>query len=412
MSDSSHKLRIDIKRAQLKSYSPISTAAIFSNVLNRHATDGNVDNISHINDYTKFIHESELDNLVKEFSSFNKEFSIIQDSTHLYDENVGICSRSMSDEGLWVQQRLIGLWSIDHHLSGLNMSFIIEKACNRLKKKRSDMIAMMADRVAANGVAQRDLISKGDILMSVPCFSHTLDKIGNLFDAPELKEFMKNVRSLVSISNIAKQVFRSNDSEGKDLAGYAEIRWWNDWVQQVQIYNMGIDKIMEMANILKSNEKCKKSTKKILTLMECKKSYARLLVQMAASIDYAKPFCKATFNLEGDADGLAFVTGTEIEKIGDRISSFNINIDRLKKHAKKAALMVEPLVDNIKVRLTEAISTKQDKALEVTQIMQQYDNAKVRKVEEGAVLTFGDKVTLKRRVGRHQVKGVITAVCK
>ena len=57
--------------------------------------------------------------------------------------------------------------------------------------------------------------------------------------------------------------------------------------------------------------------------------------------------------------------------------------------------MVEPLVDNIKVRLTEAISTKQDKALEVTQIMQQYDNAKVRKVEEGDVLTFGDKVTLK-----------------
>ena len=72
--------------------------------------------------------------------------------------------------------------------------------------------------------------------------------------------------------------------------------------------------------------------------------------------------------------------------------------------------MVKALVDNIKVRFTEAISTKQDKALEVTQIMQQYDNAKVRKVEEGAVLTFGDKVTLKRRVGRHQVKGVITAV--
>ena len=52
---------------------------------------------------------------------------------------------------------------------------------------------------------------------------------------------------------------------------------------------------------------------------------------MAASIDYAKPFCQGTFNLEGGADGLAFVTGTEIRKIADRISASDINIDRLKK---------------------------------------------------------------------------------
>ena len=34
---------------------------------------------------------------------------------------------------------------------------------------------------------------------------------------------------------------------------------------------------------------------------------------MAASIDYEKPFCQANFNLERDADGLVFVTGTEIK---------------------------------------------------------------------------------------------------
>ena len=91
-------------------------------------------------------------------------------------------------------------------------------------------------------------------------------------DAPELNQFMKNVRPVVSLSHEAKELFRSNDSNGKDLAGYAEIRWWNDWVQQVQIYNMGIEKVMNIANILKSNEKCKKSSENILTLMEDKKS--------------------------------------------------------------------------------------------------------------------------------------------
>ena len=55
--------------------------------------------------------------------------------------------------------------------------------------------------------------------------------------------------------------------------------------------------------------------------MGSKRSYARLLMQIADSLDYVAPFCKATFNLEGDADGLAFVTGTKIEKIVDIISS-------------------------------------------------------------------------------------------
>ena len=42
-------------------------------------------------------------------------------------------------------------------------------------------------------------------------------------------------------------------------------------------------------------------------------------------------FYQGTFHLEGDADDLEFVTGTEIRKIGDRISGSAINIDRLKK---------------------------------------------------------------------------------
>ena len=76
----------------------------------------------------------------------------------------------MKDEGLWLQQRLIRLWSIDHHLSGLNMSFVIEKACQRLGKLKSDLIAMMADIVSANGVVQKDLVSNGEPPHLLPPF--------------------------------------------------------------------------------------------------------------------------------------------------------------------------------------------------------------------------------------------------
>ena len=61
-----------------------------------------MDNVLHINDYTPFIHEFEIDRLVEDFKSFGKEFIIVQDSTCLYDEQSRICSRSMDDEGLWL----------------------------------------------------------------------------------------------------------------------------------------------------------------------------------------------------------------------------------------------------------------------------------------------------------------------
>ena len=131
---------------------------------------------------------------------------------------------------------------------------------------------------------------------------------------------------------------------------------------------------------------------------------------MAASIDYAKPFYQGTFNLEGDADGLAFVTGTEIRKIVDRISASDINIDRLKKASKTAASMIEPLVDDINGRLTEANSSKDEMILELGNKMQLYDNVRGRNDEEESILKFGAMVTMNRRVGFHQVKGVLTAV--
>ena len=39
---------------------------------------------------------------------------------------------------------------------------------------------------------------------------------------------MITVRLLLSNSSEAKRVFRSLDSNAKDLAGYAAIRWWKD----------------------------------------------------------------------------------------------------------------------------------------------------------------------------------------
>ena len=89
-----------------------------------------------ISDYTPFIHEAEIDRLVKLFSGLLNDNTIIQDSTFLCDEPFGICARGMDEDDVWVQQRLIGIWSIDHHLSGLNMAFIVEKELEMIQRKK------------------------------------------------------------------------------------------------------------------------------------------------------------------------------------------------------------------------------------------------------------------------------------
>ena len=65
-------------------------------------------------------------------------------------------------------------------------------------------------------------------------------------------------------------------------------------------------------------------------------------------------FCQGTFNLEGDADVLVFVTGTETRKIGDRIPGSSINIDRFKKASKTAASVIGPLVDDIELEVNKS----------------------------------------------------------
>ena len=70
------------------------------------------------------------------------------------------------------------------------MIFVVEQEVNRLKKERAALIDMYAYRVAANNDAYRDLISKENTLILIGCLSHTLDKTGKMFDAPELNIFM------------------------------------------------------------------------------------------------------------------------------------------------------------------------------------------------------------------------------
>ena len=99
-----------------------------------------------------------------------------------------------------------------------------------------------------------------------------------------------------------------------------------------------------------------------------------------------------------------------IKKIDHQISSYDIKIERVKKNAKMAALIVDTLVDIINEALLDAVLFEEDKKIESTSLMESYDNNTARVDTEGEILVLGDKDTIKRRVGCSQVNVVVISV--
>jgi len=180
------------------------------------------------------IKQQELDRLEGDFgkslTAMTDALCLVMDATTLAnEEKTCVLGRFMSKD-LYVQQRLLAIAALAHHANGMHDARLAELAMTRLGASEMSLIAFAADRHGSNNLCHAELCKRGRAIFLIGCFSHTLDKVGKKFNMPELKKFMETVRSLLSLSNVAKRLFRAEDSQGKDLAGYAAIRWWNDWV--------------------------------------------------------------------------------------------------------------------------------------------------------------------------------------
>ena len=408
--DESTKIRMDFKKAQLKSFSSQSTLSTYVSVAQRYIEEGELAGTNHWMELVPVIHSEEISNICKSFSHLSKETVLIVDTTTLVDEQAGVVSRSICEDTFFVTQALVGLWSLNHHLTGMNNAFILEQAWKRINRTRKDVIAVPADRVSANSVSYREVLRDAHDLFLIGCFSHTNDNVGKQFDCSELDEFMIAVRQLLGNSTDAKRVFREMDSNERDLAGYAAIRCRNEWVQLFQIFNKGLECIYNVAKEMSSNELCKKSSLKIIQMWENDFTQAKIRVQCAAKIDYGQPFCKACFNLEGDADGLSFVTGMEIQKLTSAITDTNLNIDGVIKACTQAEEIVRSafgrknaIIEEKKDNLNITLNKLADKISDIEQL-------RVRTIEEGVQLSIDDRVTLKRRNNHSQVRGTVTHV--
>lgn len=133
----------------------------------------------------------------------------MEDFTILVDEQVqvGVCSRTINSDSVFITQRLVGIWSLSHHTSGRHTVFIMEQAWKHCNRTRSDIIATPADRVSANSDSYKELLQDNNDIFAIGCFPHTLDHVGKKIDCSEFDQFMIALREMVGVSTDAKNLF-------------------------------------------------------------------------------------------------------------------------------------------------------------------------------------------------------------
>ena len=93
--------------------------------------------------------------------------------------------------------------------------------------RTEQLLAAMKDCASVNEVAIRTLKIVYPNLLSIGCFSHTIDRVGEHFSTPNLSEFIVSWISLFSHSPRTRILWR--DQTGKSMATFSATPWWSRW---------------------------------------------------------------------------------------------------------------------------------------------------------------------------------------
>ena len=244
-------------------------------------------------DLITFIHKRESDFISEEIKG--KDLSVVFDGTTRLGEALTIVLCYV-DDGWKINQRLVRLQVVVKSLTSeeLARAFISVLSVQYSIGTRQ-LLAATKDRVSVNEVAVRTLKIVYPSLLSVGCFSHTIDRVGEHFLTPNLSEFMTSWISLFSHSPKTRILWR--DQTGKSMATYSATHWWSRWevIEQVSIQFGDI-----LPFLCREDLGSATTAAKLLTYFTNPEKKALLEVELATIIDWGKPFVTATYSLEGD----------------------------------------------------------------------------------------------------------------
>lgn len=133
-------------------------------------------------------------------------------------------------------------------------------------------------------------------MLSIVCFSHTLDNVGSHLVTPTLQEF-GNLWVRLFHSYRAKLAWK--DLTGRKPKSYSETRWLSKW----EVYKQLLEQFGDVTRFLQeaATEKIAPNiVRQLQDLLSDPESLVNLKLELAVTIDVGEHFVKATYLLEGD----------------------------------------------------------------------------------------------------------------
>ena len=297
--------RVKVVKTFLQADVPLSKVGHFRELLEE--TGHRLTDRRHLFDLIPFILEEEKQNI--KLSIQGKWLSVIFDGTSHCGEALAILVRYIDDS--WnVQQQLLCIRLLSKSLTGEEIAHeLIQELSINYSISTDHLIAAMRDRASVNGVAMRTVKIVYPKIFDVGCFSHTIDRVGEHFNIPNLTEFVTNWLTLFSHSIKAKFLWKQRT--GQTMASYSATRWWSKWELMKQM----MVQFGEIEPFLNHNTDLGPSSRpRLLAILTNPEKLKHLKLELASVIDWGEVFVKATYNLEGDGP-LALTCYEEVQRV-------------------------------------------------------------------------------------------------
>ena len=304
----------------LKACAPLSAVDHMRPAIEASARPGlRLTDSSHLRTFIPTVHKLTVGTLKIDQAAAHQEFAVFTDATTCADQEWIAVGVRYTDAALYVQQRAAVMLALNHHCGGHDNVDVIMMAAARLGIGIERLIAIIADRAGGNGVLNRIAASSctvagGAGVSNIGCVTHTTNNAGTKFAVPLATKVMDHVRGATANSNVAKRLFADMHPDGDKLPSSAGHRWWNSVVQMMTAFDLGLPGLLEFATKLQSQELCKKSSEKLIRMLNDPTVQAMVLVEMTAVAEAARVMLAFTFTMESNAP-VVLVAHEEIRKL-------------------------------------------------------------------------------------------------
>ena len=291
IAQSTQVFRVKVVSAFLRAGVPLNKVEVFRELFEE--TGYRLTDRRNMHDLIPFIHKQEFERIREEING--KDVSVIFDGTTRLGEALAIVIRYVNSE--WkIVKRLVHLQMLVKSVTGEELAReLISVLSVNYGISTQLLLAAMKDRAAVNETAVRTLKVVYPNLLSIGCFSHTIDRVGEHFNTPNLSDFITSWISLFSHS--PKTRFLWLEQTGKSMATFSPTRWWSRWevIEQVSVQFGDVLPFLRRDDVGSAT-----TTGKLLTFFTDPQKKVQLEVELAAIMDWGKTFVTATYSLEGD----------------------------------------------------------------------------------------------------------------